>query len=658
LGAMNGTAATVAISKDNGQTWSNIFDVGAVYGVNNVAFPAAVAGDGGRAAVAFYGARGGIGDSSADNFTGVWHLYVAHTFDGGAHWTTSDVTPTLPMQRMGLLRGGGGAMDRNLLDFFDITIDRDGRVQVGYVNGCSGGPCSQAPVNADGSTSVTGNAYTATASIARQSSGRRMLAAKDPTSSTSVPGMPLVTEIRSGNLVTLAWNEADTGNSPIKKYQILRGTDPNSEVLLTTVAGTQTSYTDTTATDATKTYYYKVVAVNSVGPSCANNEIAAPFNGDTCSGLVIHRNLPTHPESTGGTVSPPPIPEYLIDYIAVGEPPGTNELMFKMKVGELTTLPPNSRWRMVWNSIASPDEQFYVGMTTDANSNPSFEYGTVVTQAIPPVVVGLIGVPTENPLGAADAGSNFDPDGTITIYIDKSKVGSPQPGDLLGAVNGRTFNTGDTPPETFQRSTLLIDHTFVKGNTDNSYPAATYTVVGNTICSSGNIEPVSAVSRKKQGDAGNFDVDLPLTGKPGIEDRSGGTSSNYQVIATFTVPVKVQQVTATPGVGGTASVTGFKVHNSQVTLNLANVSNVQTLTVNLIGVTGGSRSGSVALPMSVLIGDTNSDGIVNSADVSDVQSQSGNRVVPGNFRDDVNADGTINGTDVVLVQSKLGTALP
>jgi hypothetical protein len=652
------TAAGVATSSDNGVTWNNIYDVGAAYGLRNVAFPAAVGGNAGRAAVAFYGSVTGTGDSSADNFTGVWHLYVAHTFDGGAHWTTSDVTPTLPMQRMGLLRGPGGPMDRNLLDFFDITIDRDGRVQVGYVNGCSGGPCSQAPVNTDGSTSVTGNAYTATASIARQSSGRRMLAAKDPTSSTSVPGMPFVTEIRSGNLVTLAWNEADTGNSPIQKYEILRGTDPNSEVLLTTIAGTQTSYTDTTATDATKTYYYKVVAVNSVGSSCANNEVAAPFNGDTCSGLVIHRNLPTHPESTGGTVSPPPLPEYLIDYIALGEPPGTNELMFKMKVGELTTLPPNSRWRLVWNSIASPDEQFYVGMTTDANSNPSFEYGTVITQAIPPVVVGLIGVPTENPLGAADAGSNYDPDGTITIYIDKSKVGSPQPGDLLGAVNGRTFNTGDTPPETFQRSTLLIDHTFVKGNTDNSYPPATYTVVGNTICSSGNIEPVSAVSRKKQGDAGNFDVDLPLTGKPGIEDRSGGTSNNYQVIATFTVPVKVQQVTATPGVGGTASVTGFKVHNSQVTVNLANVSNVQTLTVNLIGVTGGSRSGSVSIPMSVLIGDTNGDGVVNSADVSDVQSQSGNKVVPGNFRDDVNADGTINGTDVVLVQSKLGTALP
>ena len=658
LGAMNGTAATVAISNDNGQTWSNIFDIGAIYGVNNVAFPAAVAGDAGRAAVAFYGARGGIGDSSADNFTGVWHLFVAHTFDGGAHWTTSDATPTLPMQRMGLLRGGGGPMDRNLLDFFDMTIDRDGRVQVGYVNGCSGGPCSQAPVNADGSTSVTGNAYTATASIARQSSGRRMIAAKDPVNATSVPGMPFVTETRVGNIVQLAWNEADTGNSPIQKYQILRGTASNNEVLLTTISGTRTSYTDTTATDATKTYYYKVVAVNALGSSCANNEIAAPFNGDTCSGLVIHRNLPTHPESTGGLVSPPPLPQYLIDYIAVGEPPGTNELMFKMKVGDLTLLPPNSRWRMVWNSVASPDEQFYVGMTTDTNSNPSFEYGTVVTQVIPPVVVGLIGLPTENPLGAADAGSNFNADGTITIYIDKSKVGSPQPGDLLGAVNGRTFNTGDTPPETFQRSTLLIDHTFVKGNTDNSYPPATYTVVGNTTCSSGNIEPVSVVSRKKQGKAGNFDVDLPLTGKPGIEDRSGGASNNYQVIATFTTPVRVQQVTTTPGAGGTAAVTGFSVRSSQVTVNLANISNAQTFSINLIGVSGGTRSGNVTIPMSVLVGDANGDGVVNSADVSEVQSQSGNTVVPGNFRDDVNADGAINSSDVVLVQSKSGTTLP
>jgi hypothetical protein len=660
LFAQNGTAAGVATSDDFGAHWQNIYDVGAVYGLKQIAFPAAVAGDAGRAAVAFYGSKTGDegGDSSADSFTGVWHLYVAHTFDGGGHWTTTDVTPTLPMQRMGLLRGGGGPMDRNLLDFFDMTIDRDGRVQVGYVNGCSGGPCSQAPIAADGSTAVTGNAYTATASIARQSSGRRMIAAKDPTSSTSVPGMPFVTQTRIGNVVRLAWNESDSGNSMINNYQILRSTSPGAEVLLATISGTQTggTYVDTTATDLSQTYYYKVVAVNSIGPSCANNEIAAPYVGDTCSGVIIHKNLPTHPESTGGTASQPPLPQYLIDYIAVGEPPSTTQLIFKMKVGNLLTLPPNSRWRMVWNSVASPDEQFYVGMTTDQNSNPSFEYGTVATASLV-----VLGVPTEKPLGAADAGSNFNSDGTVTIFISKSKVGSPLPGDLLGAVCGRTFNTGDTPPQTLERSNLLIDHTFVKGNTDNSYPPATYTVVGNTICSSGNIEPVSAVSRKTHGSAGTFDVDLPLTGQAGIECRTGPTTGNHKVIVTFSVPVTVQNVTVTPGAGGTAAIAptnGFSVNNTQVTVNLTNVSNAQTLSINLIGVRSGANAGNVSVPMSVLLGDVNATGLVDGNDVAAVQSHTRQSANNTNFRNDVNTTGQIDGNDVAITQAHTRTSLP
>src|ERR1700719_3782033 len=386
LFALNGT--TAAVGTGLGQT--------------NVAFPAAIGGDANRAAVAFYGSKGGAGDSSADGYTGVWHLYVAETFDGGDHWTTTDVTPTLPMQRMGLLRGGGGPMDRNLLDFFDITTDKDGRVLVGYVNGCSGGDCSQAPVNPDGSTTVTGNTYSATASIMRQSSGRR-LSGTQPTA-TSVPGMPFITERRVGPVVHLAWNEADPGNNganqTITNFQILRGTSPGGEnpTPIGTVAGNVSKLDDTTAVDPTVTYYYKVIATNTIGSSCATNEIAAPYVGDTCSGMIIHRNLPSHPEAVGGsetgvpvgptptpTATPsatPPIPtQYLIDYIAVAEPPSKpGKFLFQMKVGDLSSVPANSRWRMVWNSVSSPNEQYYVGMTTDANSVVTFEYGTVQTQ--------------------------------------------------------------------------------------------------------------------------------------------------------------------------------------------------------------------------------------------------------------------------------------
>ncbi|PYL24811.1 MAG: hypothetical protein DMF44_04010 [Verrucomicrobia bacterium] len=504
-----GTSAGVAVSEDKGNTWRNMFDVGAAYGVHNVAFPTATAGDAGRAAVAFYGSTTpngtSTGNSNDTTFTGVWHLYVAHTFDGGNTWTVSDATPTMPMQRGGLLRGGGADTVRNLCDFFDITTDAQGRVLVGYDNGCAGGPCSQALPTAHG------NAYSVAATIARQSSGRRMLGAFDPTASTSVPGMPFVTQRRVNGVVHLGWNEADTGNLPITKYRILRGISRGAETVLTNISGSPTSYDDMTATDPTKTYYYKVVAFNRAGQSVPSNEVAAPFVGTTCDGLIIHRNDPSHPEATGGYIltaaptgptpapvpTPPPgstVPQLLIDYIAVAEPPSMpGYFMFKMKVGDLSSLPPNSRWRIAWDysPTSNPNTQmYYVGMATGAPGNaPTFEYGTLGDAGVPAILLL-----SETRLGdlTNDGVSHYDNDGTITVYVPKAAVtnhpelgpgvGNPRVGDLLGAIGGKTI-TGDTPQtNTLERSTTFVDHTFVKGNSDNSYPAATYAVVGNVSC--------------------------------------------------------------------------------------------------------------------------------------------------------------------------------
>ncbi len=433
------------------------------------------------------------------------------------------------MQRSGLLRGGGANITRNLLDFFDITIDRDGRVLIGYVDGCEGGHCKQA------SPGATGNAYTVTAAIARQSSGRRMLAGKDPATTTEPPGMPSVTHRRIGRTIQLAWSEADTGNSPITGYQIWRGIASNGETLLTTVPGTQSggTYTDLTATDPTKTYYYKVLAVNAVGTSCGNNEIAVPYVGDGCTGIVIHQNDPTHPEANAGLNTPPSL---LIDYIAVGEPASSpGNFMFKMKVNSLATLPPNSRWRMTWNSFTSPGQQYYVGMRTGASGPPTFQYGYLADAGVPAVFV----ISEESTI-AALAGSNYNPDGTITIFAPKSAFGNPQPGDLLGAVGGRTF-TGDGPEtQNLHRSNAFVDHTFVKAQSDNAYPAATYTVLGNSACA-GGIVPVSGVSRKTHGPAGVFDINLPLSGDVGIECRTGGANGDHQVVVTFLDPGHIRQ---------------------------------------------------------------------------------------------------------------------
>ena len=45
-----------------------------------------VAGDADRAAFAFLGTTTGGNYQDAGQLPGVWHLYVAHTYDGGVTW--------------------------------------------------------------------------------------------------------------------------------------------------------------------------------------------------------------------------------------------------------------------------------------------------------------------------------------------------------------------------------------------------------------------------------------------------------------------------------------------------------------------------------------------------------------------------------------------
>jgi hypothetical protein len=486
--------------------------------------------------------------------------------------------------------------------------------------------------------------------------------------------------------VHLLWSEADSGNLMISNYQIIRRTDSSAPAVIATIAGTQIggSFDDTLAANDTTTYYYRVVAVNSAGSSCGNNEVAAPFIGDTCTGLVIHRNDPTHPEANTGANTPASL---LIDYIAVGEPPGSpGNLLFKMKVNDLSTVPPNSRWRITWNSFSSPGQQYYVGMTTGSAHQcgdqvcldlpPIFEYGTLADAGVPAVFViaettvascdtspGATGTTgTTCTLPSAGGPSTLNPDGTITIIAPKSGFGNPQPGDLLGAVGGRTL-TGDngncasdlppcTPNNKLERSNAFIDHTFVKAQSDNSYPPATYMIAGNNSCTSTGIFPIGAVSRKIHGTAGTFDIDLPLSGPEGIECRTGGANGNHTILVTFPSPVTVASATC-GGQPATSSANG-----TLVTVNCTGVPNAQDILITLTGVNDGTNVGNVSIPMGVLAGDTTANRAVNSSDVAQTQAQSGQAVTSSNFREDVTVNGQINSSDIGFVQAHSGTALP
>ncbi|MEY2549000.1 MAG: hypothetical protein QOD64_1582 [Verrucomicrobiota bacterium] len=465
LGYADGdTKAVITTSTNKGVTWSQPFDVGASLGINNVVFPAVVAGDNDRAAFAFLGTptAGGL---QGPKFAGIWHLYVATTYDGGSTWTTVDATPSDPVQRGCIWLAGGANICRNLLDFMDVQMDQEGRILVGYADGCAGGECMQAPATA------TGNAYTALAAIARQSGGRRLIAAFDPVNaqSATAPGTPSLSAKRNLGVVRLAWSEADNGGfAGVSSYNILRGTAPGAEVPLATVPGTQLTYVDNSATDPAVTYFYKVTASNGQGTSCGDNEVSARFTGSSYSpaGFI------TSADPTGDQVGAPANADLDIQSLGIAEPgSGSNagRLVFNLKMADLTTIPNSRMWRIIWNSVNSPGSQFYLGMTKDAAGNITFDYGTVATST-----VGLVlGVQTTTRLGTPDFGG-FTPSGLITIAVARNKVGNPQVGDLLGALTVRTYATVTDQI----RSTNAIDTTSNATANDPTANAAVYAVVG------------------------------------------------------------------------------------------------------------------------------------------------------------------------------------
>ncbi len=180
FGYQNGDGrANAAVSSDKGLTWTQSKDIGAAFGINNSAFPRVLAGDDDRAAFAFLGTPT-AGPFQSSSFTGEWHLYVAHTFNSGQAWTTIDATPTDPVQRGCIWMQGGSNPCRNLLDFMGSAVDKEGRVLIGYADGC---------INCTDPSS----SHASKATIARQVNGRRLFAAYDPTGDPSPTPTPTPT---------------------------------------------------------------------------------------------------------------------------------------------------------------------------------------------------------------------------------------------------------------------------------------------------------------------------------------------------------------------------------------------------------------------------------------------------------------------------------
>jgi PKD repeat protein len=461
-GAQASGPARVAVSTDEGLNWIRDQDVGASLGIKKCVFPAMVAGDDDRAALVFYGTTTD-GDDTAPGFPGVWYLYIASTFDRGQTWTIVNATPGDPVQRGGICKSGDC---RNMLDFMDATVDKQGRILAGWDDGCVGNCVTGPP-----------NSFSAKSTITRQSGGKRMYAINDPVEPRA-PEAPGVSGTLIAGVVQLTWMAPDNGGAAVTAYNVYRKIGVGGAYSLRgNVAVTNFSE----SVDPTLEIYYKVAAVNSQGEgaTCGEYRVGA-FTRHPCvlPGLQAVNDVASNGTDLDSGQNIPPDPSVNVKELSMAEPyagEGVKQVTFTLQMAPGGVLTPSSQWYIVWARravAADGSDRRYVAMKTDVSNNITFTYGNFgppipLDGSVPPTNANT---PTQ--IGVADFGSHDLASGVITIKLATSKVDDTPlvAGNIISDINVRTYLSRPDAGQKSQNNAADI--------TDNG----SYTLVGNASC--------------------------------------------------------------------------------------------------------------------------------------------------------------------------------
>jgi hypothetical protein len=160
-----------------------------------------------------------------------------------------------------------------------------------------------------------------------------------------------------------------------------------------------------------------------------------------------------------------------------------------------------------------------------------------------------------------------------------------------------------------------------------------------------------ASSRLTHGPAGDFDIDMPLTGTSGVEDRS---SSIYTAVFTFSSPVTSGEVTV---LGGTATVGPITFDGNEMRAQLSGVTEAEIVTLHTENVNGdGQPHGDVQFGF--LTADINGNRTVDRPDADQATADRGQVVTADNFRDDINLNGRVDKQDKQAVSAHKGNRIP
>lgn len=287
-----------AVSDDRGKTFKFDQDIGlnveiapnTLGTITASVFPAAVGGDNNRAAVFFLGTGStdpndptgtdgeptgaGASNGTQDDFKGTWYPYIGTTGDGGRSWSVVRAGDAV---QQGVVCTNGTTCPsgtRNLLDFNDLQVDRQGRPVAGYADGCVSARCLAVQPNSSSRTSNDriGTRAASVATIIRQVSGPRLFSDFDlggPGAPTLPPPVEVSANKRGGN--NLLWQTPDNNGSPITGYKIYRGTGNSEPTLIGQVAGGTQSFIDRNFNKVRarrrSPVYYQVTVSNRFGES-------------------------------------------------------------------------------------------------------------------------------------------------------------------------------------------------------------------------------------------------------------------------------------------------------------------------------------------------------------------------------------------------------
>ena len=164
-------------------------------------------------------------------------------------------------------------------------------------------------------------------------------------------------------------------------------------------------------------------------------------------------------------------------------------------------------------------------------------------------------------------------------------------------------------------------------------------------------------SRKLHGAAGIFDLPIDtvpaISGAVTVEPR--GTGSGHVIVFKFGGAVTATGTVSAVDSSGTTINVNVQRTGNEISVTLANATDMQRVTVSLTGVNGTTNA---SASIGFLLGDVNNSRSVNSSDISAVKMRSGQSTTATNFKFDVNTSGTIDSSDVSIVKARSGFMLP